>query len=180
MGFCSHAQSLATGQFHLASAPGHLPVFCPAQVSGCCPRAFRWSSSPRSFITSSVLFGLCGERHARFRELRGPTRRRAGADGRSCRVRCPGWRRSPTTRAKLSRTLPCRRRSPRTTNMFVCNCRASPPRRSLRLTATCQRSNRGTGRESRARHVRPARHSSRRIGPGGVGQIRADSGRAPV
>ena len=55
----SCSERLATGQFHLASARGHLPVFCPARVSGCLPRAFRWSSPPRPFITSSVLLGLC-------------------------------------------------------------------------------------------------------------------------
>ena len=55
----SCSERLATGQFHLASARGYLPVFCPARVSGCLPRAFRWSSPPRPFITSSVLLGLC-------------------------------------------------------------------------------------------------------------------------
>jgi len=70
MGFCSHAQRLATGQFHLASARDHLPVFCPAQVSGCLPRAFRWSSPPRSLVTSSVLLGLCGERRAGLADAR--------------------------------------------------------------------------------------------------------------
>ena len=55
----SCSERLATGQFHLASVRGHLPVFCPVRVSGCLPRAFRWSSPPRPFITSSVLLGLC-------------------------------------------------------------------------------------------------------------------------
>lgn len=129
-------------------------MFCPAQVSGCLPRAFRWSSHPRSFITSSVLLGLCGERRAgladaRFRcpcgcQAARSDRRRAGAAGRSCRaagveratpavrpVSRPGGvghvrrpRRSPPTWPRGRQLRPSSRQS--------CGCRARGPLPSAR------------------------------------------------
>lgn len=106
---------------------GHVPVLCPAQVSGCLPRAFRSSSPPRSFIASFVLLGPCDERRAgltdaRFGaravgELLGPTRHRVALTGEA--------RRSPRTTNTSGRAGGC--------GWLTRRPRGRAPRRSLGL-----------------------------------------------
>ena len=112
MGFCSHAQRVATGQFHLASARGHLPCSAPHRYLAVFLGLFvsRYLRGPSSRLPS------CSERpagltDARFGaravgELLGATRRRAGADGRSSAIAENDEHVRPSGRLRLAHPRP--------------------------------------------------------------------------